>query len=116
MRILLPFLLAALVGCQSINSVSLTQIPAKRNKKVQAEVSKVVVFYLSFDNDFVDSLVEKLKNQCEGGMIRGILTKDEVIDYFLGLVHKRQVTATGYCVAAGGPGNGKKVGLVEPQL
>lgn len=108
--LLLP-LLFSFTACHSINSVSLTQIPPQRNKEVKAEVSRFIFLGLNFDNDYVDPLVEKLKSQCEGGMIRGILTKDETVDYFLMLLYTRRVTASGYCV-----NGGKKVGMLEREL
>jgi hypothetical protein len=84
-------------SCVSLQSVSLTQIPQTRNHPVKAETSKFIIFFLSFDNDYVDKLNDDLKDQCQGGKIQGILTKDEVTNYFLGFVMKRSVTATGYC-------------------
>jgi dihydroorotate dehydrogenase len=84
-----------LAGCVSINSVSLTPIPANRKKEVKAEVSKTVFLGFNFNNDFLDPLVDKLKSQCPEGVVSGILTKDEVIAYVL--VFTRKVTATGYC-------------------
>lgn len=88
-------LTAGLVGCASVNSVSLTPIPASRNRPVKAEVSKIIFLGFSFDNDFIDPLVTNLKNQCPNGVVSGILTKDETISYFL--VFNRRVVATGYC-------------------
>ncbi len=111
MRFLLPFVLLFTVGCHTINSVSLTQIPQQRSKKVEAEVSKFIFLGFNFNNDYVDNLSQKLQDQCEGGQVRGILTKDTVINYFLMLFHTRQITASGYCVS----GNGKKVSFLEIQ-
>lgn len=85
----------ALSGCASVNSVSLTTIPAQRTKIVTAEVSKTIFLAFSFDNDFIDPLVAKLKEQCEGGYVSGILTKDETFHYII--VHTKRVTATGFC-------------------
>ena len=92
------FLLVAflfLSSCASINSVSLTPIPAQRNHPVQAEVSKWIFLGFNFDNDFVNPLVDDLKNKCPNGLVSGILTKDEEISYFL-VFHKR-ITASGFC-------------------
>lgn len=85
-------------GCASVNSVSLTPIPAKRSQMVRAEVSKTIFLAFNFDNDFVDPLVEDLKRQCPNGVVSGILTKDETIAYVL--VFKKRVTATGFCNTA----------------
>jgi hypothetical protein len=90
-----------LSACASINSVSLTSIPAKKNNEVRALTSKVIVLGLNFDNDYVNAMVDDLKRQCPDGQVKGILTKDEVINYFLFIVYKRQVSATGYCQKRG---------------
>ncbi len=86
-----------LAGCASINSVSLTPIPAKRSRPVRAEVSKTIFLFFNFNNDFVDPLVNDLKQQCPDGIVSGILTKDETISYLL--VFTKRVVATGYCNA-----------------
>ena len=93
-------LLASLASCVHLNSVSLTQIPEKRTNKVSASSDKWIFFLLNFDNDYVDKINDDLKEKCPGGKIQGILTKDEVTYYFLALVLKRKVTATGYCSKA----------------
>lgn len=85
------------VSCVHVQSVSLTQIPEKRTNKVSASTDKWIFFALNFDNDYVDKLGEEMKNKCTGGRVQGILTKDELTNYFLGLVLKRTVSATGYC-------------------
>lgn len=86
-------------GCASVNSVSLTSIPSKRSQPIKSESSKIIILGLNFNNDFVDEVSEGLQSQCPNGKVAGILTKDEVIDYFLFIVYKRQVTAKGFCVA-----------------
>lgn len=87
-----------LTGCASVNSVSLTPIPADRRSPVKVEVSKTIILGFNFDNDFVDQVVSGLQKKCPQGKVSGILTKDENINYFLYLVWKKQVTATGYCL------------------
>lgn len=84
-------------SCVHVQSVSLTQIPEKRTNKVTANTEKWIIFLANFDNDFVDRIGDDLKQKCSGGKVQGILTKDEVTNYFLGLVMKRSVSATGYC-------------------
>lgn len=86
-------------GCASVNSVSLTPIPSNRSKMVKAEVSKTIFLGFNFDNDFINPLVENLKQQCPQGVVSGILTKDEIISYFL--VYTHRVVATGYCNSGG---------------
>lgn len=88
-------MMMGLVGCASVNSVSLTPIPANRSNQVRAEVSKTIFLAFNFDNDYINPLVEDLKRQCPNGIVSGILTKDETISYVL--VFTKKVTATGYC-------------------
>lgn len=87
-------------SCTSLNTVSLTSIPQQRNHPVKAEVSKFIFLAFTFDNDFVDELNSDLKRQCPNGMISGILTKDEVVNYFLYIFWTHRVKAEGYCVTA----------------
>ena len=87
-----------MTSCASVNSVSLTPIPVDRRSPVKVEVSKVIVLGFNFDNDFVDQVVSDLQRKCPKGKVTGILTKDENINYFLYIVWKKQITATGYCV------------------
>jgi hypothetical protein len=94
-------LLVLLSGCVTLNSVSQTQIPEDRSRQITAESSRLIILGLNFDNDYVDLVSRKLRAQCEGGEVRGILTKDEVITYFL-FVDRRRVAATGYCVHKAG--------------
>lgn len=97
---------SSLVGCASVNSVSLTPIPMNRNQPVKTEVSRWVFLGFNFDNDYIDPLVEDLKRQCPNGIVSGILTKDETIAYVL--FFKRKVAATGFCNQAVAQGEGKK--------
>jgi hypothetical protein len=92
------FVFLSLTACVSLQSVSLTPVPAKRENKVSASTHKWIILGFNFDNDFVDRVSEQLKDKCDNGQIRGILTKDEVTSYLL--VFKRTVTATGYCQKA----------------
>ena len=92
--------LGLLSSCTSLQTLSLTSIPAKRDKAVKTEASKIIFLGFNFDNDFVDEMTTDLKRQCPNGVVSGVLTKDEVVDYFLMIVWKHRVTATGYCVQA----------------
>jgi hypothetical protein len=108
-KILLVLALGLSTACTSIQSVSLTPIPANRKDVVQAEASKVIILGFNFNNDFVDGLVTDLERQCPNGKVSGILTKDEVINYFLFFVHKRRVSAQGFCQRSAA-----KVGMLSP--
>jgi hypothetical protein len=100
-KILLVGAALFLSACTSLQTVSLTSVPPKRDRPIRSEASRVIFLGLNFDNDYVDQLTTDLKRQCQDGIISGILTKDEIVDYFLMLVHKRRVTATAYCNKAG---------------
>jgi hypothetical protein len=88
-----------LSSCVSLQTVSLTEIPEKRTKKISAVVSKMVFLHFNFDNDFVDNISQQLRDQCEGGKVSGILTRHEVTSYLI--VFKHQVSASGYCSKKG---------------
>lgn len=88
-------------ACASLNSVSLTPVPANRTNEVRAESNRWVILGLNFDNDYADRVSQDLARRCPNGKVSGILTKDEVYYYFLFLVVKRNVQATGYCDRAG---------------
>lgn len=85
-------------GCTYTTAVSQTNVPVDRTKVVQASVEKNIVFGFNFDNDFSLQLIEKLKQSCPGGEIRGVTTHDKVTLYFLFIFWKRHVEAQGYCV------------------
>lgn len=86
-----------LVGCVSLSSASLTQIPVKRDNKVSAESKKIIFLGLTFDNDYVDKARDDLARKCPNGKVSGILTKDEFIAYFPPFVWARRIEAEGYC-------------------
>lgn len=95
---ILGLLLSSLLGCASVNSVSLTPIPSQRGQPIKTEVSKWTFLGITFDNDFINPIVDNLKQKCPNGMVTGILTKDESIGYFL--VFKHNVEVTGFCNTA----------------
>lgn len=85
-----------LSGCATVQSVSLTQIPSDRENVITASVEKFIFLGFNFNNDYVENIEKDLRDQCQGGEVKGILTKDEIIRYFL--AHTRKITATGYCI------------------
>jgi hypothetical protein len=89
--------LIGLTGCASLNSVSVTPVPANRKNVVTAEADRWIILGLNFDNDYVDTVSKELADKCRDGKVSGILTKDQTFYYFLFFVLKRNVTATGYC-------------------
>lgn len=91
---------ALMAGCVSLHSVSMTQIPADRSKRVHAEASKFMFLGIAFDNDYVEEARDQLAKKCKGGKVTGILTKDELVNYFLYIFASRRIEADGYCVKA----------------
>ena len=89
-----------LSGCVSLNSVSLTQVPEKRDYPVTASASDILFLGFTTQNDFVDEAVDNLKAKCKGGKLTGILTKHQTTSYVF--VFKREVIASGYCNTAEG--------------
>jgi hypothetical protein len=85
-------------ACVSLQSVSLTQIPAQRSNRIHAESSKFMFLYISFSNDYVDDVRDELKSKCRDGKVTGILTKDESVTYFPILFTSRRIEAQGFCV------------------
>lgn len=100
-------------GCAHVNSVSLTSIPAGKGRPVRAETSKTIFLGFNFDNDYVEQMASDLRRQCPNGMVRGILTKDETINYFLFFVWARKVTASGYCQQARNTASADDVNVSE---
>lgn len=87
--------LLSLSGCVSLNSVSMTQVPADRTGEISASASSWTFLGLAFSNAFVDEAILDLKSQCQGGKVEGILSKYQTRIYLL--VVERQVVASGYC-------------------
>ena len=92
-------LMGIITGCTYLESVSLTNIPEERSRVVTATREKGIIFYFNFDTDFTEELSADLRNQCEGGVVSGILTKFENICYVpvFCFYSVYRVTATGYC-------------------
>ena len=98
MKLILPTMLLLFFGtaCVSLNSVSISPIPADRSRKVSAEASTMTFLGVAFSNAFVDTLTVDLASQCPNGSVKGILTYFENTIYFI--MVERRVQATGYCV------------------
>ena len=93
---MMPFFLA---HCASLRSVSISSLPAKRNRIIIAQTSQLQFFSISFDNSYVDQLLQKLIDQCPNGSVEGILTKEEKLYYIYYVLEETRVTAKGYCNA-----------------
>lgn len=85
-------------GCASLQSISVTEVPLQRDKRVFAERDNLAFLGIHFDNSFADGLRKELYEQCPQGRVTGIFTKYEV--YWYVLFQRRQVSATGFCVDA----------------
>ncbi|SQD78501.1 hypothetical protein [Moritella yayanosii] len=91
----LLLIVLTLSGCVGLNSVSMTQIPKDKGQLVEANAHDWVFMNFTTQNDFADSAVTKLKQQCVGGKISGVYTKHQTTSYVL--VFKREVIVSGYC-------------------
>tara|TARA_B100001094_G_scaffold211441_1_gene205404 strand:- start:666 stop:1064 length:399 start_codon:yes stop_codon:yes gene_type:complete len=98
--LLLACLVLFVTNCTYLRSVTQTNLPAKRSKKVSARAYKLIFLGFNFDNDHVLDLPKKLQRQCPNGDVRGVLTKDARTIYFLGFVWAHDIEATGYCVSS----------------
>ncbi len=94
---LLSLVSLTLSGCTYTVAVSQSNIPAQRNKPVEASVSKFMVLGLNFDNDYALQLTERLKERCPQGDVRGVTTQDTVTLYLLLFFWAREIKAQGYC-------------------
>lgn len=83
-------------GCTYTRAISQTNIPSERGRVVEASVERMMFLGIAFDNDDVPKLVEKLREKCPNGVIRGILTKDLSTSYLI--VIERKTMAKGYCI------------------
>ena len=97
---MVAFLTATLFlsGCTYVRSVSQTNFPQNRTKKVSANAYKFIFLGFNFNNDHALTLDKKLRKACPGGDVRGVLTKDTNVMYFLMFFWAHDITATGYCV------------------
>jgi hypothetical protein len=82
-------------SCASLRSVSMTSVPRDRSHPVEASQNNVAFLGIHFDNEFVDELPARLREQCPGGKVSGVYTKYE--GYWYVLVQERVITARGYC-------------------
>ena len=93
--LLLSASLLALSGCTSLQSVSVNSVPSDRSRPVEASEDNTAFLGIHFDNDFVNELPARLRNQCKGGKVTGIFTKHE--SYWYVIIGRRKVTVKGYC-------------------
>jgi hypothetical protein len=89
----------ALSGCASLQSVSMTQVPAERSGSVEAESSSWGFLGIFFSNEFADEAVSKLRDACPNGKLTGVYTKYE--NRFYLLMVKRSVRTSAFCQPVG---------------
>jgi len=81
-----------------LQSISINSQPdlKERDLRIEATSSKFVFLAFNFNNDFLEETPKKLIEQCQGGKIKGIVTKFETVSYvfFTDFI----VKANGYCV------------------
>ncbi len=98
MNILQLTLLASIFGgCVTVQSITVSQIPAKehRRQQVKAEAQGLVVLSIPFGTSFVEEATKSLEAQCHGKAVTGIISKFEQVSYpFVGIP---KVKLEGYC-------------------
>ena len=90
-----------LSSCQTVNSITLSQIPKKSNRTniVKSHGSRVYLLIIPVSStEAFDSARQDLINQCPKGRIEGLLSKLETANYFLFFSLER-LTLQGYCVS-----------------
>ena len=85
----------SLMGCASLKSVSMTQVPVNRSHPVEADSFSWGILGIFFTNSFADEAVANLKAKCPHGKLSGVYTKYENRFYLLWAT--RSIEATGYC-------------------
>jgi len=92
---LFALLTLSLSGCVGLNTVSMTQVPAERDKVITTKSASWNFIGINFSNAFVDEAIEDLKKQCPTGKVEGVYTKHQTTGYVL--VFKREVIVSAYC-------------------
>ena len=90
-----------LIGCVTVDSVSISQIPEKsqRRQKIVSESSSPIIFLIPFGSDYVERAHEEFLSKCPKGAIEGVVSKHENTRYFGSLVSSASLRLQGYCVA-----------------
>ena len=99
LRILLLISLG-LQSCVYTQSVTQTNIPIDRSRRVEASIERWV-FFATHDSDELNRIPDELQKKCRGGKINGIYAKELRRLYFLTFIMKREVHMEGYCQKRG---------------
>jgi hypothetical protein len=87
-----------LTNCASLQSVSITNIPKDTKKPISTSQTNLVFLFMNFNNDYADLISEDLRKQCQGGVVSGILTKNELICHLpFCFFYSQKITAKGFC-------------------
>ena len=91
-----------LQGCVTVEAVSVSQIPAEKDRhhRIAASARRPVIFSIPFGTSYVEEARGQLMDKCRGGAIEGVVSKFQSTEYFLGFVGTREVIMSGYCLAA----------------
>lgn len=87
-----------LAGCVTVDSISVSQVPAQdaRKKIVKASASRPVILLIPFGTSFVEEARKDLQAQCPNGDIEGLVSKQESVAY--PFVSISRLNLRGYCV------------------
>lgn len=88
------------ISCTTVESISVSQIPAApaRKHKISAAASNPILLLIPFGSSFPERAREQLLAQCPAGKIEGLLAKHQMTNYFLSLVQVDEVLMEGYCI------------------
>jgi hypothetical protein len=95
------------VSCQTVNSITVSQIPSLSSRKNPIEVSKntFTILLIPFGTSYIDDAKKSLLKACPRGQIEGLMCKYQTTTYVPILVYTSEVVMKGYCVQGG---NSKK--------
>lgn len=103
-KILLILIIAgsfgSIIACQSVNSITVSQIPELSARKNPVEVSKnaVTILLIPFGISYIDEAKGALLSACPRGQIEGLMCKYQTTTYVPILVSTSEVVMKGYCV------------------
>ena len=89
-----------LLGCVTVESISVSQIPEKdeRKRKIVSEKSQPIIFLIPFGTSYVEEAHQDLLRKCPDGAIEGMVSKHAQTQYFGFLAASASLRLQGYCV------------------
>lgn len=100
-RLILSCCFALSQACTTVNSISISQIPAKKNRGtiIHSEGGAPVILGIPFGNHFLDEAMQDLLDQCPApAKIAGVMTKHQNKVYLGWLIGYQQLSMQGYCM------------------